>query len=116
MLAIDLGTSGAKAAVVSLPGQVLGAGRVPVETIHLPDDGAEQDPEKDTAASWHPSDRSMPNNPAPAQRGSGGRTRTPMWTLPRLPGRTVSTVDESSWDKTSRTASMRSGVSTGVPP
>jgi xylulokinase len=40
VLAIDLGTSGAKAAVVSLPGQILGAGRVPVETIHLPDDGA----------------------------------------------------------------------------
>lgn len=45
MLAIDLGTSGCKGAVVSLQGRVVGASRVPVETIHLPDDGAEQDPE-----------------------------------------------------------------------
>lgn len=45
MLAIDLGTSGCKGAVVSLQGRVEGASRVPVETIHLPDEGAEQDPE-----------------------------------------------------------------------
>jgi len=45
VLAIDLGTSGCKGAVVSLQGRVVGASRVPVETIHLPDDGAEQDPE-----------------------------------------------------------------------
>jgi xylulokinase len=44
VLAIDLGTSGCKAAVVSLAGQVVGSGRAPVETIHLPDGGAEQDP------------------------------------------------------------------------
>lgn len=45
VLAIDLGTSGCKAAVVTLAGNVVGAGRVPIETIHLPDGGAEQDPE-----------------------------------------------------------------------
>jgi xylulokinase len=46
VLAIDLGTSGCKGAVVSLQGRVLGAARVPVETIHLPGGGAEQDPER----------------------------------------------------------------------
>ena len=45
MLAIDLGTSGCKGAVVSLAGRVAGQARVPVETIHLPDGGAEQDPQ-----------------------------------------------------------------------
>jgi len=45
VLAIDLGTSAAKAAVVSLQGKVPGASRVPVGTIHLPGEGAEQDPE-----------------------------------------------------------------------
>jgi xylulokinase len=45
VLAIDLGTSGCKAAVVSLAGTVVGSGRVPIETLHLPDGGAEQDPE-----------------------------------------------------------------------
>jgi len=43
VLAIDLGTSAAKAAVVSLQGKIPGASRVPVETIHLPGEGAEQD-------------------------------------------------------------------------
>ena len=45
MLAIDLGTSGCKGAVVSLEGRVAGAARVAIETIHLPDGGAEQDPQ-----------------------------------------------------------------------
>lgn len=45
VLAIDLGTSGCKAAVVSLQGRVVGSARMPIATIHLPDDGAEQDPE-----------------------------------------------------------------------
>jgi xylulokinase len=45
VLAIDLGTSGCKGAVVTLAGRVAGMARVPVETIHLPDGGAEQDPE-----------------------------------------------------------------------
>jgi xylulokinase len=50
VLAIDLGTSGPKAAVVSLQGRIAGTGRVPVTTLHLPDGGAEQDPEAVWAA------------------------------------------------------------------
>jgi xylulokinase len=45
VLAIDLGTSGPKVAVVSLQGELLAAGRGVVETLHLPDGGVEQDPE-----------------------------------------------------------------------
>ncbi|MCM2311653.1 MAG: FGGY-family carbohydrate kinase [Steroidobacteraceae bacterium] len=45
VLAIDLGTSGPKAAVVSLQGELLATARRPVETLHLPDGGVEQDPE-----------------------------------------------------------------------
>ena len=50
VLAIDLGTSGCKGAVVSLEGHVAGAARVAIETMHLPDGGAEQDPEAVWAA------------------------------------------------------------------
>lgn len=50
ILAIDLGTSGAKAAVISATGQILGTGRAGVETILLPEGGAEQDPERVWAA------------------------------------------------------------------
>lgn len=45
VLAVDLGTSGPKAAVVSLQGELLAMARRPVETLHLPDGGVEQDPE-----------------------------------------------------------------------
>jgi xylulokinase len=45
VLAVDLGTSGPKAAVVSLQGRILSAGRARIETMFLPDAGAEQDPE-----------------------------------------------------------------------
>lgn len=45
VLSIDLGTSGAKAALVSSRGVVLGAAHAPVETLRLPGGGAEQDPE-----------------------------------------------------------------------
>lgn len=45
ILAIDLGTTNVKAAVVGKDGSLLGTGRRTVETIHTPDDGAEQDPE-----------------------------------------------------------------------
>ena len=45
VLAVDLGTSGPKAALVSLQGRIMSTGRARVETIFLPDDGAEQDPE-----------------------------------------------------------------------
>jgi len=45
ILAIDLGTTNIKAAVVGRDGSLLGIGRRTVETIHTPDDGAEQDAE-----------------------------------------------------------------------
>jgi len=45
VLAIDLGTSGAKAAVVCEDGRLLSVGRARVDTQELPDLGAEQDPE-----------------------------------------------------------------------
>lgn len=44
-LAIDLGTSGPKAAVVGSDGAIVSTGREKVETIFLPDEGAEQDAE-----------------------------------------------------------------------
>lgn len=45
VLAVDLGTSGPKAAVVSLDGRIVATARAPVETLYLPDDGVEQNPE-----------------------------------------------------------------------
>ena len=45
VLAIDVGTSGPKAAIVSLQGRIVATARAHVETIFLPDDGAEQDAE-----------------------------------------------------------------------
>jgi xylulokinase len=45
VLAVDLGTSGPKAAVVSLQGQIVATGRATVETMFGPDGAAEQDPE-----------------------------------------------------------------------
>jgi len=46
ILAIDLGTSNAKAAVVSIRGELLGTGRASIETSFTHDGGAEQDPEQ----------------------------------------------------------------------
>ncbi len=45
ILAIDLGTTNVKAAVVGQDGALIGTGRRAVETIHTPGDGAEQDAE-----------------------------------------------------------------------
>ena len=45
VIAVDLGTSGPKAAVLSLDGRVVASSRAGVETTFLPDQGAEQDPE-----------------------------------------------------------------------
>ena len=45
-LAIDLGTSGPKAAVVSTRGHTIGTARSSVTTIRLADGGVEQDPEE----------------------------------------------------------------------
>lgn len=44
VLAIDLGTSGPKAAVVGSDGEIRSTGRATVETIYLPNAGVEQDP------------------------------------------------------------------------
>lgn len=46
LLAIDMGTSSAKAAVVAADGTLAGAATRPIETRHLPGGGAEQDPEQ----------------------------------------------------------------------
>jgi len=46
ILAIDLGTSNVKAAVVDRDGTLLGTGRGSIETVHTPDGGAEQDAER----------------------------------------------------------------------
>ena len=46
ILAIDLGTSNVKAAVVDRDGTLLGTGSGSIETIHTPDGGAEQDAER----------------------------------------------------------------------
>lgn len=43
MLAIDLGTSGPKVAIINQAGQIISRGRGHVETIMLPEDGFEQD-------------------------------------------------------------------------
>ena len=45
ILAIDLGTTNIKAAIVERDGTLLGTGRRSVPMIHTADDGAEQDPE-----------------------------------------------------------------------
>jgi xylulokinase len=45
VLAIDVGTSGPKAAIVSLQGSIVATARAHVETIFLAEDGAEQDAE-----------------------------------------------------------------------
>jgi xylulokinase len=45
VLAIDLGTSGPKVAVVSLQGELLATARRPVEMLHLPGGAVEQDAE-----------------------------------------------------------------------
>jgi xylulokinase len=46
VVAIDLGTSGPKVAVVGLDGHPTGTARAHVDTIRLPDGGVEQDPEQ----------------------------------------------------------------------
>ena len=45
VLAIDLGTSGPKAAVIGQSGGIVGTARAHVDYLSLPDNGAEQDPE-----------------------------------------------------------------------
>lgn len=45
VLAVDLGTSGPKAAVIALDGSIVATSRAHVKTLHLPDGGVEQDPD-----------------------------------------------------------------------
>src|SRR5690242_19510410 len=45
ILAIDLGTSGCKVALVSTQGEIIGAENEALAIIFLPNGGAEQDPE-----------------------------------------------------------------------
>lgn len=45
ILAFDLGTGTAKAALVAADGRIAGSAQRPIETVHLPGGGAEQDPE-----------------------------------------------------------------------
>lgn len=45
VLALDLGTSGPKAAVISLQGRIVATGHASVTTLQLPDGGVEQNPE-----------------------------------------------------------------------
>jgi len=44
ILAIDMGSSAAKAALVAVDGRIAGRATRPIETVHLPGGGAEQDP------------------------------------------------------------------------
>ena len=66
VLAIDLGTSGPKVAVVSLRGELLATGRSAVETLHLPGGGAEQDPEAVWEATKAACTAALRSSPVPA--------------------------------------------------
>jgi len=68
VLAIDLGTSGPKAAVVSLQGELLATARRPVAMLHLPDGGVEQDPEEIWAATKAACAAALGVRPVPASR------------------------------------------------
>ena len=59
ILAIDLGTSNVKAAVVDRKGTLLGTGRGSIETLHTADGGAEQDPERVWEAVLNATDQAL---------------------------------------------------------
>ena len=59
ILAIDLGTSNVKAAVVDRKGTLLGTGRGSIETLHTADGGAEQDPERVWEAVLNAADQAL---------------------------------------------------------
>jgi xylulokinase len=59
ILAIDLGTSNVKAAVVDRNGALLGTGRGSLETLHTADGGAEQDPERVWEAVLNAADQAL---------------------------------------------------------
>jgi len=66
VLAIDLGTSGPKVAIVSLQGALLATGRSAVATLHLPDGGVEQDPEAVWSATKSACLAALKASPVPA--------------------------------------------------
>ena len=66
VLAVDLGTSGPKAAVVSLRGDLLATGRSNVETMHLPGGAVEQDPEAVWNATKTACLAALRSNPVPS--------------------------------------------------
>lgn len=59
IIAIDLGTSNVKAAVVDRKGTLLGTGRGSIETLHTADGGAEQDPERVWEAVLNATDQAL---------------------------------------------------------
>ena len=59
ILAIDLGTSNVKTAVVDRKGTLLGTGRGSIETVHTADGGAEQDPERVWQAVLNAADQAL---------------------------------------------------------
>jgi xylulokinase len=65
VLAIDLGTSGPKVAIVSLQGELLATGRSAVETLRLPDGGVEQDPEAVWSATKSACRSALSSSPVP---------------------------------------------------
>jgi xylulokinase len=66
VLAIDLGTSGPKAAIVSLQGELLATGRSAVETLHQSDGAVEQDPEAVWRATVAACQSALRASPVPA--------------------------------------------------
>lgn len=68
ILAVDLGTSGCKTALVTTRGQVLGWEFEPITTHHLPGGGAEQDPEEWWAALLSTTRRILEDNFVPRER------------------------------------------------
>ncbi|NMB62490.1 MAG: xylulose kinase [Chloroflexi bacterium] len=68
ILAVDLGTSGVKVALISVNGRVLGWENQPVPLIITPDGGAEQDPQEWWSAFMAASSRLMKKSKANAQQ------------------------------------------------
>lgn len=66
MLAIDLGTSGPKTAIVDTRGKIMGTGHATVETILLPGDGVEQDPAEVWTAVKHACRQAVISSKVPA--------------------------------------------------
>jgi xylulokinase len=68
VLAIDLGSSGPKVAVVSLQGELLATARRPVATLHLAGGAVEQDPEAIWSATKAACADALSASPVPASR------------------------------------------------